>query len=117
MGTMSSGMERDPRGNVKVLVGDVGGTKTDLAVVSTDTGPRHMLATAALPSASYPSLAALVKDFLARVTLPVDRACFDVAGPVIAVSRILPKVATRISPRRTRPESASSLTCSSETVT
>ena len=25
----------------------------------------------------------MVKEFLAKVNIPVDRACFDVAGPVI----------------------------------
>jgi glucokinase len=66
-----------------LLAGDVGGTKTDLAIISPSAGPRAPLARAELPSARYPSLAALVRAFLATVDLPVERACFDVAGPVI----------------------------------
>ncbi|MGC2321838.1 MAG: glucokinase, partial [Terriglobales bacterium] len=34
-------------------------------------------------SADYPSLQAIVKEFLAKTKKPVDRACFAVAGPVI----------------------------------
>ena len=34
-------------------------------------------------SADYPSLQAIVKEFLDKVKKPVDRACFAVAGPVI----------------------------------
>ena len=66
-----------------ILAGDIGGTKTDLAVFSPETDPRTPLAQAEFPSASYPSLEAMVRDFLARVQLPVERACFGVAGPVI----------------------------------
>jgi glucokinase len=34
-------------------------------------------------SADYPSLQAIVKEFLTKANRPVDRACFAVAGPVI----------------------------------
>ena len=34
-------------------------------------------------SADYPSLQALVTEFLLKVKMPIERACFDVAGPVI----------------------------------
>jgi glucokinase len=67
-----------------LLAGDIGGTKTDLAIYSAEGGPRRPLAQAEFHSASYPSLKAIVKEFLAKVDQPVDRACFDVAGPVIA---------------------------------
>src|SRR5262249_10216811 len=33
--------------------------------------------------ADYPSLEALAAEFLKKVKMPVERACFDVAGPVI----------------------------------
>ena len=66
-----------------LLVGDIGGTKTDLAVVTPEGGPRSPRAFAEFPSASYSSLEALVREFLERVDLPVTRACFGVAGPVI----------------------------------
>ena len=66
-----------------LLAGDIGGTKTDLAVYSLEAGPRAPLASAEFHSASYPSLESVVNDFLSTVKLPVDRAIFDVAGPVI----------------------------------
>ncbi len=67
-----------------LLAGDLGGTKTDLAVYSAEAGPRAPLVQAEFPSGSYPGLAAIVREFLAGVTFPIDRACFDVAGPVFA---------------------------------
>jgi glucokinase len=66
-----------------LLAGDIGGTKTDLAIFSVEGGPHSPLAQAQMHSADYPSLQALVTDFLKKVKLPVERACFDVAGPVI----------------------------------
>ena len=67
-----------------LLAGDIGGTKTDLALYSTEGGPRKPLAQAEFHSASYPSLEAIVKEFLTNIGQSVDRACFGVAGPVIA---------------------------------
>jgi glucokinase len=67
-----------------LLAGDIGGTKTDLAIFSDDAGPHSPLVQSEAPSAGYPSLQALVKEFLAKASMPVDRACFGVAGPVIA---------------------------------
>ena len=66
-----------------LLVGDIGGTKTDLAVITPEAGPRAQLAFAEFPSASYTGLEAIVREFLGRVALPVTRACFGVAGSVI----------------------------------
>jgi glucokinase len=67
-----------------LLAGDIGGTKTNLAVFSPEDGPRAPLAEATLPSADYASLEALAGEFLAQVSLPVERASFGVAGPVVA---------------------------------
>lgn len=66
-----------------LLAGDIGGTKTDLAIYSPEAGPRHPLAEAEYRSGRYPSLEAMVREFLAATTFPVTWACFDVAGPVI----------------------------------
>jgi len=66
-----------------LLAGDVGGTKTDLAVYSPEAGPYSPLTQAEMPSADYPSLQALVTEFLSEVKIPIERASFDVAGPVI----------------------------------
>lgn len=67
-----------------LLAGDIGGTKTSLAIYSDQAGLRDPLAEATLPSANYPSLEALVQDFLKARDLPLDRASFGVAGPVVA---------------------------------
>jgi glucokinase len=66
-----------------LLAGDIGGTKTDLAVYSREAGPHAPLAEAEVHSADYGSLTALAREFLTKVKGPVDRACFAVAGPVI----------------------------------
>ena len=66
-----------------LIAGDIGGTKTDLAIYSRESGPHAPLAQAEVHSADYPSLQAMVKEFLARVKMSVDVASFDVAGPVI----------------------------------
>lgn len=66
-----------------LIAGDIGGTKTDLAIFSTEAGPHAPLAEGKVHSADYPSLQAIVKEFLTKANKPVDRACFAVAGPVI----------------------------------
>src|SRR5919205_224523 len=66
-----------------LLAGDIGGTKTDLAVFSTEKGPRAPLAQARFHSADYPGLEPMAREFLAQVKLPVSQACFGVAGPVV----------------------------------
>ncbi|HEY8460287.1 MAG TPA: glucokinase [Blastocatellia bacterium] len=67
-----------------LLAGDIGGTKTDLAIFSNEAGPRAPLVQTKARSADYPSLQALAKEFLTKTPMPVVRACFAVAGPVIA---------------------------------
>jgi glucokinase len=66
-----------------LLAGDIGGTKTDLAIFSVERGPHSPITQTQVHSADYPSLQALVKEFLEKAKTPVERACFDVAGPVI----------------------------------
>jgi glucokinase len=66
-----------------LLAGDIGGTKTDLAIFSQEAGPHSPLVRSEVHSADYPSLQALVTEFLEKVKMPVERASFDVAGPVI----------------------------------
>ena len=67
-----------------LLAGDIGGTKTALAVFSPEAGPRAPLAEVTFPSGRYPSLEALAREFLAQVNLTVERASFGVPGPVVA---------------------------------
>lgn len=66
-----------------LIAGDIGGTKTDLAIYSSESGPHTPLAQTEVHSADYPSLQAMVTEFLAQVKMSVDVASFDVAGPVI----------------------------------
>jgi glucokinase len=66
-----------------LLAGDIGGTKTDLAVYSRDSGPFVPVTETEVHSANYSSLTAIANEFLSKVKLPIDRACFAVAGPVI----------------------------------
>jgi glucokinase len=67
-----------------LLAGDIGGTKTVLAVFSPEAGAHAPLAEATFPSGRYGRLEAIIREFLAQVTFPIDRACFGVAGPVVA---------------------------------
>lgn len=67
-----------------ILAGDIGGTKTSLALVTTESGDRTVLAQATFVSAQYPSLSALIKEFLDHAGQQPARACFGVAGPVLA---------------------------------
>ena len=66
-----------------LLAGDLGGTKTNLAIFTTQTGPHAPLVEATFPSNRYPSLEAIAREFMAQIDYKPDRACFGVAGPVI----------------------------------
>ena len=47
-----------------LLAGDIGGTKTNLGIYSTDKGPREPLVEATFPSSKYPSLERLVSEWV-----------------------------------------------------
>jgi glucokinase len=66
-----------------ILAGDIGGTKTGLALFSfgPDIGPPMVEETFA--SRDYPSLEALIREFLSGAGRPVHYAGFGVAGPVV----------------------------------
>jgi glucokinase len=66
-----------------LIAGDIGGTKTLLALFTREGGPRNPVARAEFVSADYPSLDAIVRNFMLQTKRPVAFACFDVAGPVI----------------------------------
>ncbi len=67
-----------------LLAGDIGGTKTNLAIFSSVDTLRTPVREATFPSAQYPSLELLVHDFLSQENSEIQNACFGVAGPVIA---------------------------------
>ena len=50
-----------------LLAGDIGGTKTDLAVYSSETGLEAPLAETEVHSADYDSLQAIAREFLTKV--------------------------------------------------
>jgi glucokinase len=66
-----------------LLAGDVGGTKTILAVYSTEAGPYAPVAETEVHSADYGSLTAIAREFRTQVKVSADRGCFSVAGPVM----------------------------------
>ena len=68
-----------------ILVGDVGGTKTNVALLESDGREvGAVLAQHKFASAGYDSLEKIVAEFLASAGQPqLTRACFGVAGPVM----------------------------------
>lgn len=66
-----------------LLAGDIGATKIDVAVVSSQRGAREPRRAATYRVNDYPSLAALLEAYLAGVDEKPVAACFGVAGPVI----------------------------------
>ncbi len=65
-----------------ILAGDIGGTNTRLAVFDDNGGRLTPTAEATFPSREHPSLESVLRKFTAAHSLPIDRACFGVAGPV-----------------------------------
>lgn len=66
----------------QILAGDIGGTKTHLALFNEGEG-RKWLADTKYPSAKYEDLRTIVKEFLKSQGNPqVSVACFGIAGPV-----------------------------------
>jgi glucokinase len=67
-----------------ILAGDVGGTKTALALFEPAAGgPLRRLRHAVYPSREHASLEELVTRFLGPERPPLAAACFGVAGPVV----------------------------------
>ncbi len=67
-----------------LLAGDIGGTKTNLALFAYEGDWREPVHEATFPSGKYPSLESLVRDYLTRQqNPPINHASFGVAGPVI----------------------------------
>ena len=66
-----------------LLAGDIGGTKTDLAIYDLDHDLHAPVAQREYPSGQYPDLQSIVREFLRNRDMPVDHACFAVAGPVV----------------------------------
>ncbi len=68
---------------MRVLAGDIGGTKTLLALVECDGNHCTVLHKTRYPSADYTHLIPMITSFLGESGEPApERACFAVAGPV-----------------------------------
>ena len=66
-----------------LLAGDIGGTKSRLAIFADEADPRRPLAEEVFPSNRYSGIESLIRSFLKRTNRTADRACFAIAGPVI----------------------------------
>ena len=68
-----------------LLAGDIGGTKTVLALFATEARqqPLHPLHLQTFPSGRFASLEAIITQFIADKDVTIDAACFGVAGPVV----------------------------------
>jgi len=64
------------------LAGDIGGTKTHLALYETSGGTNRSVKDQKFPSQDYSDLRTIVKAFLEGEKAEIDRACFGIAGPV-----------------------------------
>jgi glucokinase len=66
-----------------VLAGDIGGTKTNLALFSVHGDKLRAESSSTFSSKPYSGLIPILKEFLAGEKHPIDAACFGIAGPVV----------------------------------
>jgi len=66
-----------------VLAGDIGGTKTNLALFAVHGEKLHNESFHTFPSKRYSGLVPVLQEFLAGDHPKVDAACFGIAGPVV----------------------------------
>jgi glucokinase len=66
-----------------VLAGDIGGTKTNLAVFSVRGEKLHVESSRSFQSKQYSGLTPVVEEFLTGRHDDLDAACFGIAGPVV----------------------------------
>jgi len=67
-----------------LLAGDIGGTKSRLALFPDKGDPRVPLKEEVLQSGRFSGIEALIREFLEKNSLSADRACLAIAGPVIS---------------------------------
>ena len=68
---------------MRIIAGDIGGTKVLLQLVDVSGGGRVVTVEQRYESAAYDTFDALLADFMTLATGTVDGACFAVAGPVM----------------------------------
>src|SRR5207237_222653 len=69
--------------SVMILAGDVGGTKTALALFDAQPSGLHQVRDAVLHNAHYAAFDDVIADFLRAEVGTLEAACFGVAGPII----------------------------------
>lgn len=85
-----------------LLAGDIGGTKTMLAILSPETGLTANLAEATFENRHYGGLEEIIAEFLDRFGIRVRRASFSVAGPVIEGQSVLSNLRWHLDHERLR---------------
>ena len=68
---------------MRIIAGDVGGTKTLLQLVEVSGSDTSIVVESRFESGRYATFELLLRDFPGATTQPVDSACFAVAGPVL----------------------------------
>jgi len=66
-----------------ILAGDIGGTKTQVALFAVRSGRLRAVAQQTFASKAYPGLEPVLKEFLAGRKVSIARACFGIAGPLV----------------------------------
>jgi glucokinase len=66
-----------------ILAGDIGGTKTNLALFAVQGEKLHVEAPRTFPSKRYSGLVPVLHDYLAGLKHKIESACFGIAGPVV----------------------------------
>ena len=80
-----------------LLAGDIGGTKTTLALYAAPEGKPVPRREETFASGDYPDLESIVAQFLGRGGRVPESACFGVAGPVIDGRAVITKLPWRMS--------------------
>ena len=89
---------------MKVLAGDIGGTKSLLAVVEEERSTARVLYEERFDSGRYAGLGTMVREFRAQAAVEFDRACFGVPGPIVAGECQTPNLPWTINARRLAQE-------------
>jgi len=66
----------------QLLAGDIGGTKTHLALISPEHGARKPVAEKKFASENYDNLESIIQEFLEETGQDIQSACFGIAGPI-----------------------------------
>lgn len=68
---------------MRVVAGDIGGTKTLLRLIDFTSNPATVVAEQRFESSRFSTFDAILGAFLEHAQRPIDAACFAVAGPVL----------------------------------